>query len=104
MREELLYEIFMELFKAYDALERDRFLYILEGYRVGPRDCRVLCAYWDRLRMVSRVGSYYGEKFKVFWGVTQGGLLSPIILNVVVDAVVHHWVFMVAGGAGNQDG
>ena len=71
---------------------------------MGPWACRVLCAYWDRLRMVSHVGSYYGEKFKVFWGVTQGDPLSPIIFNVVVDAGVHNRSFMVAGGAGSQDG
>ena len=29
------------------------------------------------------------------WGVTQGDLLSPTIFNVVVDAVVRHWVMMV---------
>ena len=39
-----------------------------------------------------------------FQGVTQGGPLSPIILNVVVDAVVWHWISLVAGGAGGKDG
>ena len=38
MREEVLYMIFLDLYKSYDALERYRFLDILEGYGVGPRD------------------------------------------------------------------
>ena len=44
------------------------------------------------LLMVARVGGYYGKSFKVFRGVTQGDFLYPTIINVVVDAVVWHWV------------
>ena len=35
-REEVLYLIFLDLHKAYYALERSRCLEILEGYGVGP--------------------------------------------------------------------
>ena len=42
--------------------------------------------------MVARVGGYYGTAFKGERGVTQGDPLSPTIFNVVVDAVVRHWV------------
>ena len=37
MREEVLYVIFLDLTKAYDALDRSRTLDILEGYGVGTR-------------------------------------------------------------------
>ena len=42
MREEVLCALFMELHKAYDDLERDRYLVILEGYGVGPQDQLIL--------------------------------------------------------------
>ena len=42
--------------------------------------------------MVSRAGGYYSTEFKGGRGVTQGNPLSPTIFNVVVDAVVRHWV------------
>ena len=42
MREELLYVIFLDLNKLYDALDRSRSLEILEWYRVGPRARRLL--------------------------------------------------------------
>ena len=42
--------------------------------------------------MVARAGGYYGTAFGGERGVTQGDPLSPIIFNVVVDAVVRHWV------------
>ena len=53
--------------------------------------------------MVARMGGYYGEVFKGFGGVTQGDPLSPTIFNVVVDAVVQHWVLLMAGGIGEPD-
>ena len=42
MREEDLFTIFPDLHKAYDALERDTCLEILEGYRVEPRAGHIL--------------------------------------------------------------
>ena len=45
MREEVLYVIFLELTKAYDALDRSRSLEILKGYGVGERVRRLLREY-----------------------------------------------------------
>ena len=42
--------------------------------------------------MVARAGGYYGTEFGGEVGVTQGNPLYPTIFNVVVDAVVRHWV------------
>ena len=42
--------------------------------------------------MVARAGGYYGTEFRGERGGTQGDPLSPTIFNVVVDAVVWHWV------------
>ena len=75
-----------------DALDRSRCLDILEGYGVGPGARRLLQNYWRRLTIVVRAGGYYGEAFKGARGVTQGDPLSPTIFNVVVDAVVRHWI------------
>ena len=68
MREEVLYSTFMDLRKAYDALERDRCLEILEGCGVGPRDLHILRAYWDRPRMVDYTRVYYGAAFQDLGG------------------------------------
>ena len=44
--------------------------------------------------MVARSGGYYGSPFRADIGVTQGDPLSPTIFNVVVDAVVRHWKYL----------
>ena len=71
--------IFLDLHKAYDALDRSRCLEILEGYGVGPRAQRLLRTYWGKMKMVARAGGYYGDTFKGARGVTQGNPLSPTI-------------------------
>ena len=65
MREEVLYVIFLDLTKVYDALDRSRSLGILEGYGVVPGARRLLRNYWRRLTMAARAGGYYGRLLKV---------------------------------------
>ena len=85
-------------------MDRSRCLNILEGYGVGPRACQLLRIYWSRLRIVAKVGGYYGAAFRGVWGVTQGDPLSPTIFNVVVDLVVRHWVSVMAQVAEERGG
>ena len=54
MREEVLYVIFLDLTKAYDALDRSRSLDILKGYGVGERVRQLLREYWNKTTMVAR--------------------------------------------------
>ena len=84
--------IFLDLHKAYDALDRSRCLEILEGYGVGPRARELLQNYWQCFTMVARVGGYYGTAFRGERGVMQGDPLYPTIFNVVVDMVIRYWV------------
>ena len=52
--------------------------------------------------MVENSGGYYGAAFTGARGVTQGYPLSPAIFNVVVGAVVRHWVLVVVEVAEDQ--
>ena len=54
--------------------------------------------------MVARAGGYYRTGFKGGRGVTQGDPLSPTIFNVVVDAVVRHWVTLAVTEAETRGG
>ena len=102
--EEVLYVIFLYLHKAYDALDRSRCLEILEGYGVVPRACRIHWTYWGRLRMVAKAGGYHGSALQGSRGVTHGDPLYPTIFNVVVDAVVRHWVAVMVERAEERSG
>ena len=84
-------------------MDRSRSLDILKGYRVGQRVRRLLREYWKKSTMVARSGGYYGTGFKGERGLTQGDPLSPTIFNVVVDAVVRHWVTLAVKEAETQE-
>ena len=45
--------------------------------------------------MVAKAGGYFGRLFKGYQGVTQGNPLSHNILNMVVGAIILHWVTVV---------
>ena len=45
--------------------------------------------------MVVRVCGYYGVPFKGQHDMTQVHPLSPTIFNVVVNAVIWHWILVV---------
>ena len=100
LREEVLHDIFLDIHKAYDALERGRCLDILVTYGVGPLALRLLWRYWYRLAMVSRECEYFGAPFKGCCGMTQGDPLSPMIFNVMVDTVLQILVSMVTATEG----
>ena len=96
IREEVLYELFLDLRKTYDALDRRICMEILVGYEVGPRMDRILRHYWGHLSMVARAGRYGRTLFKGHIRVTQGDTISPTIFNMVFDVVINYWVTLVA--------
>jgi hypothetical protein len=82
------YGVFLNLKKAFDAMDRERCILILEGYGVGPWMVRLIRNYWCEAIMVCRASGNYGQPFKAGRGVTQGGPLSARLFNILVDAVV----------------
>ena len=53
IREEVIYDIFLDLHKAYGSLDRERCLDILLGYVVGPRSLHLFHWYSGHLVMVA---------------------------------------------------
>jgi hypothetical protein len=46
------YGVFLDHWKAFDAMERDRSIMLLEGYGAGPRMIRLIRGYWRDAIMV----------------------------------------------------
>ena len=104
MREVVLHAVFLDLQKAYDALDQDWCLNILEGYIVGPQTLRLLPTYLDRLQVVAKADGYFVPPFHGYRGVTQGNTFFPTVFNVVVDSVIHHWLTVVAPTEAGAEG
>ena len=76
MVQKTLHFIFLDLRKAYDTVDRERLLEILEGYKVGPNVLGLVKFYWDHQRCVAKSGKYHGKTFVPYRGATQGGVVS----------------------------
>jgi hypothetical protein len=70
VRRHMLYQVFIDLAKAYNTLDRGRTLEILEGYGVGKRILRLLNNFWDLLLVVARQGGYHSSASPAGRGVT----------------------------------
>jgi hypothetical protein len=85
------YGVFVDLTKAFDAMDRERCLQLILEYRVGPNMQRLIPHFWDEATNLCRASGNYGVPFKSGHGVTQGGPLSAKLFNIIVNAVVQEW-------------
>jgi hypothetical protein len=84
-QQQTLYQVFIDMKKAYNTLHRGRTLEILKGYGVGPKILAIICNFWSEHTVVVRQGGYHGEDLKAEQGVTQGDIPSPTMFNIIVD-------------------
>jgi hypothetical protein len=81
------YGVFLDLKKAFNAMDCKWCLLILEGYGVGPKMIRLIRNFWANMTMACQASVNYGTPFKAGRGVTQGGPLSAKLVYVLTDAL-----------------
>lgn len=59
----------------------------LKGYWVGFNVRRNIELTWTNITLIPKKAGFYLMPFKVSRGVSRGGVISPIIFNIVTDAV-----------------
>ncbi len=98
LKQEPFYRVFLDLKKAFNSMDRERCLLILEGYGTGPNMVRLIHNFWRDATMFCHVSGNYGVPFHAGRGVTQGGPLSAKLFNILVDAVVREWLHQLRDG------
>ena len=96
--------IFINLRKAFDAMDRGHCLEILALHGVGPKMLCLICNFWDLATNVCQAKGNYGRPFKAGRGVTQGGPLLAKLFNIVVNAVVQEWMRLMRARIEDADG
>jgi hypothetical protein len=92
MEQEPLYQVLVDLRKAYDHLDQEQCLAIMTGHGVGPKLLRLQTTFWNHAQMVCQAGGSFRTPFGAFQGVTQGGPLSSLMFNVCIAAVIREWL------------
>jgi len=85
------FQIFLDLHKAYDSLDRERVLKILDGYGVGPHALQFLRTNWSRTTLFPRSNGYYGRAIRSERGAYQGCTASPTLFDIIIDCVLREW-------------
>lgn len=85
------YQVFLDLRKAYDTLDRDRTMAILEAYGVGPNIRNYLRWIWNNLVLVPKSGGYFGSPIRSRRGILQGDCFSTDSFTIIVDCVLREW-------------
>ena len=56
-----LFGIFINLQKAYDAMDWERGVDILRKAGVGPKALWLIILFWERAQLICKVGGYFGR-------------------------------------------
>ena len=86
----ILYQVFLDLSKAYDTVDWDRLFILLQDYGLGPPCRAVLQGTWMDCVLVPKKGGQYGKPVPTGHGVRQGDVISPMLFNILVDAILRH--------------
>ena len=90
-----LFLVFIKLRKTYDTIDRGRLIQTLEGYGAGPRLCEMLETFLDCQQVVLRQNGFHRPTFTDTRGTAQGGPLSLMLFNMVVDNIIRTWLAMI---------
>ena len=71
---------------------------------MGPNLAQLITTYWDRQRILPKTGKFLGKEFRTGRGLTQGYPTSPMIFNILVDAVVRAVLGVVCRPQESQNG
>jgi hypothetical protein len=83
-----LFQIFLDLSKAYDNLDHEHIMSLMEAYGIGPHTQLIINALWEHELMVPKSADCFGIPFHPTRGVRQGDVISPLLFNIAVDAVL----------------
>ena len=99
-----LFQVFLDIHRTYNSLDRDLCLEVLNGYGMRPNLTRLLKPYWERQRIAPKDSKFLGKEFRMGRGLTKGESASPMIFNIVVDAVLRAVLNVVCGPQEAQHG
>ena len=94
---EPLFQVFIDVWKAYDFLYIWRYMELLRGYGLESNLHWLLQRFLDGQKVVPKDAMYIGWLFRTGRVVTQGYPFYPTIFNILVEVVVRAVMLEVCG-------
>ena len=88
VEQDTLLLVFLDLWNAYNTVDRGLPPEMLEEDGTGPQMCRLLEVFWDQKEAVTCQNRYHGLNFRANRGINQGGIISPTLFNLIVENAV----------------
>ena len=66
----MLFQVFLDTRKAYDSLDRGRFMDILKGYKLGLNTAQLLGNYWKNQKILPKVEQFLWRPLNMGCGIT----------------------------------
>ena len=85
---EALFQVFIDVRKAYDSLDRGWCMDIIGGCGMGQKMARLIAHNWDNIMFTPKVKRLLGTPLGTGRVFTQVDPASPMKFNIVVDTVV----------------
>ena len=79
--------VLTDLSKAFDCLKHDLLIAKLRAFAFDYTSLRVMYAYLNNRVQVTKIDSYYSEILDIIFGVPQGSILGPLLLNINIIAI-----------------
>ena len=90
---------FVDLEKAFDRVPRDVLWWALRHVGVDEWIVNVIKSMYERVTTSVKMNGVESESFEVKVGVHQGSVLSPLLFNIVMQAIAHNFKKGLAMGA-----
>ncbi|MBS1969835.1 MAG: endonuclease/exonuclease/phosphatase family protein [Bdellovibrionales bacterium] len=88
LRNEQLFAAYIDISRAYDSLDRPKLLQLIRSLGVGENIIGLLQHSFDAEQATVRLAGAFSRVFKTDRGVKQGDVISPLLFNIVMDAIL----------------
>ena len=86
-KEENMSAIFVDLSKAFDAINNDHLLPKLRTYGLSKQVSSFMCSYQENKRQRVQINNKFGNLKEVIAGVPQGSIDGPLLLNLFISSI-----------------
>jgi len=85
---QMYHQVFLDLSKAFDTVDRMHLLSIMRAYGFGERTMNFFTNCWVGSFVAPHAGGMFGPRVNVKAGVRQGNVISPLLFNLIVEAIL----------------